>query len=167
MKHWRQNVFFFSSWSWYYPLTVIFYIIKTKQYFTHNKNFGFVIQTDCIWESMLRKLFRDFYNRLVHSEINYNTLNHILNKTSRVIYIYIVYMWQMSSVFSKSQSSKVATLITNRLSNTPAREIRPSSPNTTGSCVIKVLIRRTSKLIGISSDKPINTSVAQGDATCV
>ena len=28
-------------------------------------------------------------------------------------------------------------------------------------------IRRTSKLIGVSSDKPINTSVAQGDATCV
>ena len=57
--------------------------------------------------------------------------------------------------------------ITNRLSNTPARETQPSSPNTTGSCVIKVLIRRTSKLIGVSSDKPINTSVAQGDATCV
>ena len=53
------------------------------------------------------------------------------------------------------------------LSNTPARETQPSSPNTTGSCVMKVLIRRTSKLIGVSSDKPINTSVAQGDATCV
>ena len=40
-----------------------------------------------------------------------------------------------------SQSSKFAMLITNRLSNTPAREIRPSSPNTTGSCVIKVLTK--------------------------
>ena len=66
-----------------------------------------------------------------------------------------------------NQTSKVAMLITNRLSNTPARETQPSSPNTTGSCVMKVLIRRTSKLIGVSSDKPINTSVAQGDATCV
>ena len=65
-----------------------------------------------------------------------------------------------TTMVSLSQSSKVATLITNRLLNTPAREIRPSSPNTTGSCVIKVLIRRTSKLIVISSDKPINTSVA-------
>ena len=72
-----------------------------------------------------------------------------------------------TTMVSLSQSSKVATLITNRLSNTPSREIQPSSPNTTGNCVIKVLIRRTSTLIGISSDKPINTSVAQGDATCV
>ena len=64
-----------------------------------------------------------------------------------------------------SQSSKVTMLITNRLANTPAREIRPSSPNTTGSCLIKVLIRRTSKLIGVSSDKPIDTSVAHGDAS--
>ena len=72
-----------------------------------------------------------------------------------------------TTMVSLNQSSKVAMLITNRLSNTPARETQPSSPNTTGSCVIKVLIRRTSKLIGVSSDKPINTSVAQGDATCV
>ena len=72
-----------------------------------------------------------------------------------------------TTMVSLNQSSKVAMLITNRLSNTPSRETQPSSPNTTGSCVIKVLIRRTSKLIGVSSDKPINTSVAQGDATCV
>ena len=72
-----------------------------------------------------------------------------------------------TTMVSLSQSSKVAMLITNRLSNTPAREILPSSPNTSGSCVIKVLMRRISKLIGVSSDKPINTSVAQGDATCV
>ena len=72
-----------------------------------------------------------------------------------------------TTMVSRSQSSKVATLITNRLSNTPEREIRPSSPNITGSCLIKVLIRRTSKLIGISRDKTINTSVAQGHATCV
>ena len=72
-----------------------------------------------------------------------------------------------TTMVSLNQSSKVAMLITNRLSNTPARETQPSFPNTTGSCVIKVLIRRTSKLIGVSSDKPINTSVAQGDATCV
>ena len=72
-----------------------------------------------------------------------------------------------TTMVSLNQSSKVAMLITNRLSNTPARETQPSSPNTTGSCVIKVLIRRTSKLIGVSIDKPISTSVAQGDATCV
>ena len=72
-----------------------------------------------------------------------------------------------TTMVSLNQSSKVPMLIINRLSNTPAREIRPSSLNTTGSCVIKVLIRRTSKLIGVSNDKPINTSMAQGDATCV
>ena len=72
-----------------------------------------------------------------------------------------------TTMVSLNQSSKVAMIMTNRLSNTPARETQPSSPNTTGSCVIKVLIRRTSKLIGVSSDKPIKTSVAQGDATCV
>ena len=72
-----------------------------------------------------------------------------------------------TTMVSLSQISKVAMLITDRVSNTPAREIRPSFPNTTGSCVIKVLIRRASKLIGVSSDKPKNTSVSQGDATCV
>ena len=65
-----------------------------------------------------------------------------------------------TTMVSLSQSSNVDMLITNRLSNTPATEIWPSSPNTIGRCVIKVLIRRTSKLIGVSSNKPINTSVA-------